>query len=54
VARIGASFAATVALDSTIEIRLYGADADIIHFDVLNEQGEPAIRHGYVAVRTIP
>jgi acyl dehydratase len=48
VRRVVGSFAATVPLDSTIEVRLLAFDGCTAHFDVLNADGEAAIRGGAI------
>jgi len=48
VARVAGGFAAMVPLDSTIQVRLLAAGDRGLHFDVLNEQGQSAIRRGYI------
>jgi acyl dehydratase len=53
VRRVGATFAAPVALGSTIEIRLLSHHDGVTSFDVINDQGRPAIRHGYLETQPV-
>jgi acyl dehydratase len=52
VSRVAGSFGAMVALDSTIEIRLLEQVDGTLYFDVLNQEGQRAIRDGCIQSRT--
>jgi acyl dehydratase len=53
VARIGGSFGAMVALDSTIQIRVLDQVDGTVWFDVVNHEGQRAIRDGCIQFREI-
>ena len=50
VRRVAASFSAMVNLGSTIGVRLLEASLTTLHFDVLTEDGQKAIRSGTICV----
>ena len=53
VTRIAGSFGAMVALDSTIQIRLLEQGDGTLRFEVLNHEGQRAIRDGFVQSRSV-
>lgn len=53
VTRIAGSFGAMVALDSTIQIRLLEQVDGALRFEVLNHEGQRAIRDGFVQSRPV-
>jgi acyl dehydratase len=53
VTRVVASFGAMVALDSTIQVRVLDQVDGAVWFDVLNQQGQRAIRDGCIQFRQV-
>lgn len=54
--RVSARFSAMVAMPSTIRVRLQGRtptpEGEGLHFEVLDEAGAPAVRAGFLALRS--
>ena len=51
VARVAGRFGAMVLMPSQATVRILGRENHNVFFDVLNAEGKPAVRDGYVALR---
>ncbi len=52
IARIAGRFGAMVRMPSHIMVRIFARENHGVFFDVINAEGKPAVRDGYVALRT--